>query len=150
MIEEKRPVNKVPITKGFRRGPSSVITFVRVRAFQSIEGKTLFIPRSLAPTQVLKVYIGIIVHGFVIYTPTIVTNLFNRKRYAQIIPSTVWMPRKGDIPIKTPIAKDMDSLTGDSLTLDMSLSFSLNANADNLLIEGVSRGHSHQQDTFLP
>src|SRR5271157_1755316 len=67
------------------------------------------------------------VQGFVTYTPTIVTNLFILNKYAAPIPSTVCSPISGDMPKKTPIAKESAIFFGESLVLITSLSLSRNA-----------------------
>src|SRR5512136_2997544 len=57
----------------------------------------------------------------------IVTKVFSRRRGARAIPRMVWSPRSGDMPMKTPTAKESATFRGDSLTFRTSLSLSLNA-----------------------
>ena len=93
---------------------------------QSTSGIVWSVAMIFVPTQVPNVYIGIIVHGFVTKTPTKVTILFNLNNQANAMPSTVWNPSSGEIPMNKPRANAIAILWGDSWIIKICRNLSLN------------------------
>ena len=99
------PIINVPTINGIKRGSRSFRRLIKERFDQSISGMICSNPRHCVPTHVLKVYMGTIVHGFVIYTPASTANGLSLKIHTTAKPIRVCKPKRGDIPIKTPAAK---------------------------------------------